>query len=52
MEKRQDRYKLLQDFFFKGDAVNQKLSGVRGGEMAEMDEMLVLMREERGDLDT
>jgi len=42
----QDRYKRLQDWFEKGDAVNWKLSGVGGG---RMDELLLMMREERGD---
>ena len=43
----QDRYKRLQDDFDQEDARNGVLSGVAGGEMGELYQMLSQMRQER-----
>ena len=44
-----DCYKRLQEHFDKSDNANQRLSGV-GGEIGEMEELLMSMREARDDL--
>ena len=44
-----DRYKRLQEQFHKSDNANQRLSGV-GGEVGEIEELLMEMREARDDL--
>ena len=45
-----DRYKRLQEKFDRNDNANQRISGV-GGEVSEMEELLMAMREARDDLD-
>lgn len=47
----QDRYKRLQEVFDREDNANKVLSGVSGGAMGELDELLMGMREARDDLD-
>lgn len=47
----QDRYKRLQDQYDKSDSENQRLSGVGGGEMGELADLLMTLREARDDWD-
>lgn len=47
----QDRYKRLQADFDKSDKRNQMMSGV-GGEVGELEELLMEMREARDDMDS
>ena len=44
-----DRYKRLQDQYGQMDDGNQRLSGVGGGEMGELADLLMTMREARDD---
>lgn len=44
----QDKYKRVQQGFDERDAVDQRMSGI-GGEVDEMDELLMGMKEERAD---
>lgn len=46
----QDRYKRLQETFEKGQDAQQVLSGVGGGAMGEIEELLLGMREAKDDL--
>ena len=47
----QDRYKRLQDQYDKNDSDNQRLSGVGGGEMGELADLLMTLMEARDDLE-
>lgn len=47
----QDRYKRLQKDYDHADNANQRLSGVGGGEMGELADLLMTMREAHDDLD-
>ena len=44
-----DRYKRIQEQFDKADNANQKMPGV-GGDVGEMDELLMEMRQKRDDI--
>jgi len=46
----QDRYKRLQEWFDKDTSINAKLSGVGGGDLGELNELLSQMREAREDM--
>lgn len=46
----QDRDKRLQKWFDKADSINEKLSGMGGGELGEVNELLLQMREAREDM--
>lgn len=45
----QDRYKRLQEQYDTNDTANARLSGVGGGEMGELADLLMTMREARDD---
>ena len=45
----QDRYKRLQEQYNQNDNENQRLSGVGGGEMGELADILMTMREAKDD---
>jgi len=47
----QDRYRRLQEQYNSHDNENQRLSGVGGGEMGELADLLMMMREARDDMD-
>lgn len=46
----QDEYKRLQNHFDEQDKNNGSLSGVGGQEMGELADLLMTMREARGDM--
>ena len=48
----QDRYKRMQEQYAKLDDGNQRLSGVGGGEMGELADLLMTMREAKDDFDS
>lgn len=47
----QDHYKCLQKDYNVADEGNKRLSGVGGGEMGELADLLMTMREAKDDID-